>query len=178
MSESVSIIDACTYGRCPVWSVFRTAWGPDTCDPLDLDAWSPANPARGQCGVSALVLKELIGGHLMRGDVHLDGVRVGDHYWNRCSDGLDVDLTREQFTAGEVVVSGWIVEPPPGPPRRCRAQYELFRSRVHEALAIAHPAVNTSPYRVLIHRSTFAANVWAARLPASTPFQGTELAHR
>jgi hypothetical protein len=94
--------------------VFRTAWGPDTGHPLDLDAWSPANPARGQCGVSALVLKELIGGDLMRGDVHLDGVRVGGHYWNRCADGLDVDLTREQFTAGEVVVSGWIVEPLPG----------------------------------------------------------------
>jgi hypothetical protein len=85
-----------------------------------------------------------IGGDLMRGDVHLDGVRVGGHYWNRFGAGLDADLTREQFVDCEVVVSGWIIDPPAGPPRRCRPQYELFRSRVHDALGLTDP-VATSP---------------------------------
>ena len=33
-----------------------SAWGADTCDPRDLADWHPGNPARGQCGVTALVI--------------------------------------------------------------------------------------------------------------------------
>jgi hypothetical protein len=37
-------------------SVLRRAWGPDTCDPHDLATWHRDNPARGQCGTTALVV--------------------------------------------------------------------------------------------------------------------------
>ena len=37
-------------------SVLRRAWGPDTCDPHDLANWHRDNPARGQCGTTALVV--------------------------------------------------------------------------------------------------------------------------
>ena len=42
----------------------RAAWGEGTCDPVDLP-WSTDNPAKGQCGVTALVLNDLLGGDLM-----------------------------------------------------------------------------------------------------------------
>ncbi len=116
--------------------VIRDAWGPDTCDVKDPGEWSPDNPARGQCGVTAIVLKELIGGDLVRADVHAGTTRVGGHYWNRLPGGLDLDLTREQFNDREVVGVGWIVDQPPGPPRRCREQYDTFRARVLSALDI------------------------------------------
>jgi hypothetical protein len=140
--------------RVAVWTlsklelVVRDAWGPDTCDVADVDDWCPDNPARGQCGVTALVVRELIGGDVIRADVHRGSERVGGHYWNRLSGGVDVDLTREQFDDAEVVGSGWIVDVPPGPPRRCREQYELFRGRVLAALGITMPeaqAVKRSP---------------------------------
>jgi len=81
----------------------RVSWSADTCDPVDLP-WSPANAAKGQCGVTALVVQDLLGGELLMAEVlHADGSRQGVHYWNRLHGGAELDLTREQFARGEVV---------------------------------------------------------------------------
>lgn len=108
----------------------RAAWGPDTCDPHALAKWCPENAARGQCGATALVVQDLLGGHLVLGEVHEDGVRQGWHYWNRLPDGVEIDLTREQFGVAESVTAGKVVQRPDDAPRRCRGQYELLRHRV------------------------------------------------
>jgi hypothetical protein len=113
----------------------RAGWGADTCDPVDLDDWHPGNPARGQCGVTALVLHDLLGGELVLGEVHVGGERTGYHYWNRFG-SVDVDLTRGQFRPDEVVVGGRVVVRPHGPPKRCAEQYELLRSRVLASLDV------------------------------------------
>jgi hypothetical protein len=119
-----------------VWSLtdveqaVRASWGADTCDPVDRAGWHPGNPARGQCGVTALVLHDLFGGELVLGEVRVAGERTGVHYWNRFGAGLEVDLTRGQFRQDEEVVGGTVVQRPPGPPRRARAEYELLRDRV------------------------------------------------
>jgi 8-oxo-dGTP pyrophosphatase MutT (NUDIX family) len=119
--------------------LFRTAWGPDTCDPHDLASWRPDNPARGQCATTALVVQDLLGGELVMGEVHVDGVKVGHHWWNRLLDGTTVDLTADQFHPGETVLGGQIRHRPPEAPRRCRGQYELLRYRVLGALVGQHP---------------------------------------
>jgi hypothetical protein len=81
----------------------RASWSADTCDPVDLP-WSPSNAAKGQCGVTALVVHDLLGGELLMAEVrHADGSRQGVHYWNRLHGGAELDLTREQFGRGEVV---------------------------------------------------------------------------
>jgi hypothetical protein len=110
--------------------IFRAAWGRDTCDPSDLDDWRPDNPSRGQCGVTALIVQELLGGDLVLGEVHVGEVKVGYHYWNRLPDGRDVDFTADQFSAAEVVTGAEVQQRPGGKPRRCREQYELLRRRV------------------------------------------------
>jgi hypothetical protein len=110
--------------------IFRAAWGSDTCDPHDLAEWRPDNPSRGQCGVTALIVQELLGGDLVLGEVFVGGDKVGHHYWNRLPDGRDVDLTAEQFRPDEVVTGGQVQQRPPDAPRRCREQYELLRRRV------------------------------------------------
>ena len=112
----------------------RAGWGPDTCDPVDRAGWHPGNPSRGQCGPTALVLHDLFGGDLVRGEVHVDGRRTGYHWWNRFAEGVEVDLTREQLRPEEVLTSGSVVERPPGSPRRCREEYEILRSRVFAGL--------------------------------------------
>ena len=116
-------------------SAILAAWGPDTCDPHDLANWRAENPARGQCGTTALVVQDLLGGQLIMGEVHVDGVKVGHHWWNRLPDGSTVDLTAEQFHPGETVIGGELRHRPPDAPRRCRGQYELMRHRVLDALA-------------------------------------------
>ncbi len=119
--------------------VLRAAWGPDTCDPHDLANWRPDNPARGQCGTTALVVHDLIGGDLLVGEVHVDGTKVGHHWWNRLPDGTTVDLTADQFHPAETVIGAQIRHRPPDAPRRCRGQYELLRYRVLDTLRSQYP---------------------------------------
>jgi 8-oxo-dGTP pyrophosphatase MutT (NUDIX family) len=130
--------------------LLRSAWGPDTCDPHDLANWPPENPARDQCGTTALVVQDLLGGELILGEVHVDGVKIGHHYWNQLPDGTTVDLTAGQFLPGEIVVGGEIRHRPPDAPRRCRGQYELLRYRVLRALADEHPDQSAPPVRVAV----------------------------
>jgi hypothetical protein len=115
----------------------RAGWSRETCDPVDLPDWSPSNPARGQCGVTALVLWELLGGELLLAPVfRADGSRQGVHYWNRLVAGVEVDLTREQFTAGERVGEPAAVTAPRGGPTRLAAEYALLRRRVRDSLGL------------------------------------------
>jgi mutator protein MutT len=121
--------------------LLRAAWGPDTCDPHDLGGWEPGNPARDQCGTTALVVQDLLGGELILGEVHVGGAKIGHHYWNQLPDGTTVDFTADQFHPGEEVVGGEVRHRPPDAPRRCRGQYQLLRHRVLSALAHEHPAL-------------------------------------
>ncbi|MFD4661631.1 hypothetical protein ACFWP2_39175 [Kitasatospora sp. NPDC058444] len=107
----------------------RSSWGVDTCAPEDLAHWRPDNPARGQCGVTAMVVHDLLGGELMMGEVYVDGVRTDLHWWNRFATGFEIDLTREQFGPDELVGPGRPVARP-ARPGRLQAQYELLRGRV------------------------------------------------
>jgi mutator protein MutT len=132
-------------------TVLRAAWGPDTCDPHGLAGWRAENPARDQCGPTALVVQDLLGGDLVLGEVWVDGRKVGHHYWNLLPDGVPVDLTSDQFNPEETVVGGEVRVRPPDAPRRCRGQYELLRHRVLAALADAEqPGAAASSVRVAI----------------------------
>ncbi|MBD3783867.1 MAG: hypothetical protein IE926_13125 [Micrococcales bacterium] len=113
---------------------FLAAWGPDTCYPSEREQWSPVNPARDQCGMTALVVQDVLGGDLVLAEVHVDGSKVGHHYWNRLPDGTELDLTADQFRPEEEVVGGEVVVRPPDAPRYHREQYELLRARVLASL--------------------------------------------
>jgi len=116
------------------------SWSIETCDPVDAADWSLNNPARGQCGSTALVMNDLFGGELLVAEVlRSDHSRQGFHYWNRLPDGHEIDLTRHQFSVAEVVQTARTVARPPGPPKRCAVQYDLLRDRVFEALGLTPP---------------------------------------
>ena len=48
---------------------------------------------------------------------------------------MDVDLTSEQFDAGELVMEPRVLARPPGPPKRGEQQYRVLRARVLAALS-------------------------------------------
>ncbi|UCM87894.1 YunG family protein [Streptomyces marincola] len=114
----------------------RASWGADTCTPEYRARWTPDNPARDQCGVTAMVLNDLLGGDLLRGEVRVAGQRTDFHWWNRLGMGVEIDLTREQFAPDEIVTEGVVI---PRPPTivRLREEYELLRDRVLQRLAAA-----------------------------------------
>lgn len=126
----------------------RASWGADTCDPVDLP-WSPANPSRGQCGVTALVLHDLLGGALLVAEVRFaTGGRQGFHTWNQLPDGTQVDLTREQFRPDELVGVPRVVERPPGLVlHRCVEQYAVLSDRVGQAVARSRSSPSTGSTR-------------------------------
>jgi hypothetical protein len=124
--------------REDVEAAVRGAWARDTCDPVDVDDWSAANPARGQCGTTALIINDLLGGQLLVAEVlRADGSRQGVHWWNRLPDGTEIDLTRDQFTDHEVIGQPRGMPRPPGLPKRVAAQYLTLRHRVLYALGLA-----------------------------------------
>jgi hypothetical protein len=116
--------------------VIRASWSQETCDPVDLAAWSPETPARGQCAVTALIVQDLLGGDLLLAEVlYADGSRQGVHYWNRLPDGTELDLTREQFTASETVQAPDVVPRPADLTRgRLYPQYRALASAVRAGL--------------------------------------------
>ena len=63
--------------------------------------------------MTCLVVNDLIGGELVAADVFLDGQRIMAHMWNRLPSGIEVDLTREQFTKGEVLRRPRLIQRPP-----------------------------------------------------------------
>jgi len=123
-----------------VEAVIRANWSIETCDPIDVPNWSEDNRASGQCAVTALVVRDLLGGRLLEAEVlRPDGSRQGFHYWNRLP-GFDLDLTREQFIEGETVQPPIEVEGPPQVSWVVDTQYARLRQRVFEALGIDQPA--------------------------------------
>ena len=75
----------------------RRSWAADTSD--DPDEWTPENPSRGQCAVTALVVRDYLGGEVLIAPVLRDGEPIEAHAWNVLPDGQVVDLTADQFGA-------------------------------------------------------------------------------
>ena len=129
----------------------RRSWGPDTVDPDD--GWSADNPARGHCDVTSLVVNDLLGGEFVTTDVYLSGERIMAHTWNRLASGIEVDLTREQFTNGETLGEPLVRPRPatsvladPSHPRYHRyQQYLVLAARVRMRLGLSAGVQPLSP---------------------------------
>ncbi|MFJ5551421.1 hypothetical protein [Streptomyces sp. NPDC093225] len=117
-------------------TALRTSWAADTSTPPELSGigWSPDNPSWGHCDITALLVHDLFGGDLVVGEVDVDGTAEGYHWWNRLPNGVELDLTREQFRRGERVTAPRVVQRPAGPLSHRWEEYLLLRSRVGKLL--------------------------------------------
>jgi len=109
-------------------TAIRDSWGLDTSD--DPEEWTEENPARGQCAVTSLLVRDLLGGEILIAGVIRDGRRVERHAWNRLPSGLALDLTRSQFRAGETFEQPSVGEPTQSDPERMRLLSARVRSRL------------------------------------------------
>ncbi|WP_442784862.1 YunG family protein [Arthrobacter sp. CG_A4] len=115
---------------------FRQSWGADTTclNAKSLAKWHPDSSAHGQCGPTALVVQDLLGGHLLIADVSGGNEDDEVHYWNRFPGGFEIDLTREQFRSHRIIGESRVVVRPSGGPRAYVSDYQLLRARVLSAL--------------------------------------------
>jgi hypothetical protein len=125
----------------PTWTLseieeaVRSSWGPDTCfAAADFMERGNGQASRGQCGTTALVMQSLLGGDLMVADVEYDGRVVGVHYWNVTPGGLELDLTRDQFTPAESLVNQRRVTTGRNASTAGEQPFQLLRARVTAAL--------------------------------------------
>ena len=125
-----------TFTLADIERAFRESWGPDTTclDDEGLEQWQPANPAYGQCGPTALIIQDLLGGELLIASVTGGEERDSWHYWNRIGCGIEIDLTREQFEPNRLIGIPKVVTRPPEGPRRFIEECERLRLRVLTAL--------------------------------------------
>lgn len=138
-----------THTLMEIEQAFRSSWGADTTclAPSSLPVWTSDNPAHGQCGPTALVLQDLLGGELLIADVSADDRSGAVHYWNRLLGGLEVDLTCEQFSSHHIVGEPRVVVRPPEGPRAHINEYQLLRRRVFSALNLSHNLELGGPQR-------------------------------
>ncbi|MBR9683401.1 hypothetical protein GOV03_02575 [Candidatus Woesearchaeota archaeon] len=71
----------------------------------DPENWNLDNPAWGQCAVTACVINDYLGGKIVWAEALLpDGKKIS-HYFNFLI-GNELDLTRQQFPKGTVILPG------------------------------------------------------------------------
>jgi hypothetical protein len=105
------------------------SWNADTAK----GDWKVQVPSLNQCAVTALIVQDYFGGDLMRCKLNDDD----SHYWNRISDGNEIDLTFEQFAytgqtdVGETVIRSrdYVLSFPDTLKR-----YEILKYRIEEFL--------------------------------------------
>jgi GNAT superfamily N-acetyltransferase len=117
-------------------AAIREAWSSETS--ADPGEWSPENPARGQCDVTAMLVRSYLGGEILVANVLHEGRRVERHAWNRLPSGVTIDLTRDQFRRGER-----LGEPAAEEPLGlgdARERQNLLADRVEKALLVLRSA--------------------------------------
>lgn len=68
--------------------------------------WSPENPSRNMCAITALAVAQYFeGSKIVRQSVTIEGCESESHYFNILADGRIYDPTREQYAAFQQGVS-------------------------------------------------------------------------
>lgn len=124
------------YTLSQIEQALRGSWGADTTclDTKSLMRWHQGNPAHGQCGPTALVVQDFLGGELLIAEVTGGDKEDEVHYWNRFVGGIDIDLTREQFGPHRILGDPRVVVRPPEGPRAYATEYARLKARVLSAL--------------------------------------------
>ncbi len=86
-------------------SALREAWSDETASPGPHLGVRRFWRAVGQCAVTALVVRDLLGGDILRVEIPL----YGSHYWNGVPTMGEIDLTREQYPAELDIPRGVVV---------------------------------------------------------------------
>lgn len=81
-------------------SSLEASWSDETC--FNTAEWSIKNPARGQCVVTALIVQYYFGGELRKVTTVFQG-QPESHYFNLLPDDSEVDFSRQQYPADQVL---------------------------------------------------------------------------
>ncbi len=86
----------------------EAAWSAETA--AGDNEWLRTNPAAGHCDVTALLVRETLGGDLKMVEVFRNGELSEYHYWNVLPDDTEVDLTKSQFDGDESLYNAKLLD--------------------------------------------------------------------
>lgn len=118
-----------------LYDAIKHCWAKETCHPEYTPKWSPNLPSFGQCAMVSLLIQEIYGGKIV-----FD--RTNSHVWNVLDNGDEIDLTRDQFTKGEVIKQeGEITREDmlgndSSRKAKVKERYEIYRKKVLDYLGI------------------------------------------
>lgn len=111
----------------------------DAATSLDPQNWTHENPFYAHCAVVALLAQDIFGGVLLRASLepYPKFAHLRSHYWNKLSDGSELDFTESQFCGhrpaliGEIKTREYVLyDPKTGLPREIMSRYKLLVSRL------------------------------------------------
>lgn len=105
------------YVSIDLYDLIVESWSEDT---SNVAIFNPYPRSTGQCDVTSLLIKELLGGKIMK----CIGVR-GVHYYNEIN-GIIIDLTSDQYDIGEEPLYETSVEESPVLDEELLERYKLF----------------------------------------------------
>lgn len=73
-----------------VFEALQSCWIKETSK--QPEKWTKTNPSLGQCAITSVIVKEMFGGIIIRGEMK----NGQTHYWNIVGNDI-VDLTRDQY---------------------------------------------------------------------------------
>lgn len=116
-----------------VEEAIKKSWDKKTCHPEDSKKWSEKEPARGQCGVSVLIIQDYFGGEIAFNRKH-------KHVWNILPNGSHYDIAKDKFPKEvKVEVEGTITRnnmfyTESAKKAKVRKRYDLLSARVKRNL--------------------------------------------
>jgi hypothetical protein len=122
-----------------VTDALQRSWSAYTA--FSAEEWSPQNPARGQCVVTALVIQDIFGGELQKLKTRFKD-KSESHYRNILPDDTTVDATRSQyppeqlFTVSTINFNGYpSLREKLFSEANTESRYKLLRTHVLKALS-------------------------------------------
>lgn len=111
----------------------KKSWNKDTCHPPLAENWTSKNPSFGQCAVTSLVVRDYLGGEILK-------CKPLHHYYNQLGDGTIIDLTKSQFKEGTLIQSDemaaefHLLYGESAREAKTLERYQILRKRVNENL--------------------------------------------
>jgi hypothetical protein len=110
----------------------RNSWDEQTCYPRVKSEWGCGVPELGQCAVTALLINDRYGGHILYNAEY-------DHYWNLLPGGKNIDLTKNQFQhkkilSGVSVTRNYLLHSNAAKKFYTDRRYQLLKKRVSSFL--------------------------------------------
>ncbi|MBT7169662.1 hypothetical protein HN908_01280 [Candidatus Woesearchaeota archaeon] len=114
-------------------SAIKKSWNRETCHYKFLWDDKDLPESAGHCRVVSLIVQDFFGGEILYSYVR--GNPKWDHYWNKLSNGKEIDFTKDQFPENIIFIKSKLISRMEAlSSKRTQSGYEILKKRVKSIL--------------------------------------------